>query len=130
MSLIRSTDDVTKLVREMKLEWPPTDPDFRRIADALPLAVLEAAYVDKLDAHPRLDVGRRAETASQKLAVMRQIYAAWLRAPGKELGDVISEAIDAEAGAAASDAYLAQFLVFAGDSALASCIEKQYPPRK
>lgn len=116
MTLIHSKEDVTELIREMKY-WGD-DPDIQRIADSLPLRCLELALVKKADELPDgepLDVGQCAETASQKLAVMRQIFAAWLRAPGVELGELITAAIAGE-----SDQHTAEFLVFAGDTSLAA----------
>jgi hypothetical protein len=125
MTLIRSSEQVTNLIREMVSEWPPDDPDLQRIADALPLRCLELALVKKADEPTEsrpLDVGQCATTASQKLAVMRQIFAAWLRAPGVELGELITYAIDAK-----SDQHTAEFLVFAGDTALAARFERRQP---
>ena len=126
MTLIYLPRHVDQLISEIKSEWAPiNDPDMQRVADAFPLHVLEAAYVKKLGALSPVDVGQCALTASQKLAVLRKIYAAWLRAPGIELGELITEAIGGD-----SDQFVAETLVFGGDTHLASLFEKRYPPTK
>ncbi len=132
MTLIRSSDQVTTLIREMQTDWPPDDPDLQRIADALPVRCLELALVKKADdpqAAP-IHVGQCAETASQKLAILRVIYAAWLRAPGVELGVLISEACIAQEPRDLGRSIVEEVLVFIGDAGLASAIEKRYPPRQ
>ncbi len=124
MTLICSPKDVDKLISEMHC-WDD-DPDLRRIADAIPLEVLEAAYVAQLDtqAHLRLTV-TRAETASQKLAVMRKIYAAWLRSPAERLGQLLTNAYSSTLSHDDSGD-----LFYVEDGLLTQLLEKEYPPPK
>ncbi len=124
MTMIYTADHVNTLVVEIR-HWDPKDKDLRRIADVIPIDVLEAAYLAKLDRLPPVDVGRCAVGPQQKIAVMRKIYDAWLRNPGAELGVLIAEAIGGD-----SDQYVSETLVFGGDANLASLFEKRYPPRK
>lgn len=79
MTLIYTRRHMDQLVSEIRNEWAPGDPDMRRVADAIPLDVLEAAYIAKLDAFPPEPVPWIARTAREKLQVMRRIFAAWAR---------------------------------------------------
>lgn len=124
MTMIRHHDDVTKLIGEMR--WWGDDPDLQRIADAIPLAYLERAYVKKLDAlDPALiqttPTGRAASTSS-KLSVLRRIYAAWLRAADVPLGKLLSLSLWNVKGNSEASNF--------SDDDIASACEKRYPPKK
>ncbi|HMG13700.1 MAG TPA: hypothetical protein VK571_11000 [Gemmatimonadaceae bacterium] len=81
---------MSKLIGEMR-GWG----DLLRVAAVIPIEVLEAAYIAKLDALPPLPhTPLRAETRRQKLLVMRQIFAAWLRAPTLRLRQLFYAALD------------------------------------
>lgn len=126
MTLVYLPRHVDQLISEIKSEWTETnDPDMDRVADAFPLHVLEKAYLKKLGCLRTVDVGRCATGPRQKLAVLRKIYDSWLRAPGVELGQLISEVIGGD-----SDQFTAETLVFGGDAHLASLFEKRYPAKK
>lgn len=87
MTFICSSDDVDKLIREMRY-WGD-DPDIRRIADAIPLDVLEAAYVAKLDQLPPEPLPWLAVTVRDKILVLRRIFAVWVRArSSRTLGEL------------------------------------------
>lgn len=125
MTLIRSQDDVTKLIGEMR-HWGD-DPDLQRIADALPLRQLEAAYLKKLDSLPPElpsdpSLPGRAMTVRAKVAVLRRIAVAWFRFPHERLGQLLGNAIWEERR------YHDTFYV--EDNDLARFVEKRYPPRK
>lgn len=81
MTLIFTPRHMDQLVSEIRNEWAPGDPDLRRVADAIPLDVLEATYIAKLDALPPEPVPWLAMTARAKMQVMRRIFAAWARDP-------------------------------------------------
>jgi hypothetical protein len=109
-----------QLVSEIKNEWPKDDPDLQRVADALPLANIEAAYVKKLDFEARTHLTIiRAETVAQKLMVMRKIYLAWLHSPQERLGQLICNAFRPHED---------QKLFYMEDGVLADAVEKGYPP--
>jgi hypothetical protein len=91
MTLIVSSKDVDRLIGEMRC-WGP-DPDLRRIADALPLEVLEAAYVAKLSQLPLEDLPEQAGIVQQKVSVLRRILAAWLRQPEQRLGQLFANTV-------------------------------------
>lgn len=120
MTLICSKEDVDKLIREMR-HWGD-DPDLRRIADALPLDLLEAAYVAKLDATSNhCGTPWIASSYSEKLTVMRRVFAAWCRALSSHtLGEfLVRETSHPEVG-----------LVDIDNQALVRCLESRYPPPK
>jgi len=124
MTLICSKDDVTKLISEMR-HWGD-DPDLERIADALPLRIIELAYVKKLDALPPelpgdASLPGRATTARAKLSIMRRIYVAWFRAPHERLGQLLSNAV--------FQSHSRSEIFWVEDTELASVTEKRYPPR-
>jgi hypothetical protein len=123
MTLICSTKDVDKLISEMHC-WDG-DPDLRRIADAIPLEVLEAAYVAKLDALPKEPLPEHAKTARDKLNVMRRIFAAWCRAPKWQIGYLLVSLYDKipwdNRGAA---------IGATPNAALVVRLEQEYPPSK
>lgn len=123
MTFIRSRDDVTKLISEMR-HWGD-DPDLQRIADALPLHVIELAYVKKLDAlPPPLDDAQLfggALTARAKLSLLRKIYATWLRMPQLRLGQLLCNAV--------FQSHNRSEIFWVEDTDLASGAEKRYPPR-
>jgi hypothetical protein len=126
VTLIYLPRHVDQLISEIKSEWAPSnDPDMHRVADAFPLAVLEAAYVRKLKAEPAdLKIGR-AESVSQKLRVMRTIYLAWLRQPQLRLGQFIVAALCHSHPEYTADDAVAR-LFYQEDGALAELVEKRY----
>lgn len=94
MTLIYTPRHMDQLVSEIKTEWGENDPDLRRVADAIPIAVLEAAYLAKLDAlKAPSEPFTRAKTRKQKLSVMRRIFASWLRCPHGRLGQHLINAL-------------------------------------
>ena len=122
MTLIRSSHDVSTLIGEMK--WWENDPDLQRLADALPLPQLEAAYFKKLDSLPPEPPGDpslpgRAMTVRAKVAILRRIAVAWFRFPNERLGQMITNRVGER-----------DELFYTEDNALANLIEKSYPPRK
>jgi hypothetical protein len=120
MTLIYTPRHMDQLVSEIKHEWPKNDPDLQRVADALPLANIEAAYVKKLEIEARSHLTIiRAETVSQKLLVMRKIYLAWLSSPQERLGQLICNAFRS---------HDEQSLFYMEDGILANATEKGYPP--
>lgn len=128
MSLIRSAEDVGRLLGEIP-HWDPQDPDRARIADVLPLDVLEAAYLKKLGALPVALAfeGGSARTLREKITVMRLIFLAWRRAGIASIGRTIAAALD-ESPADPDDLWYK--LDQATDAALVGMLEKRYPPPK
>lgn len=126
MTFITSSDDVTRLIKEMQY-WGD-DPDLQRIADALPIELLERAYLKKLDelpADPALP--DRATTARGKVAALRRVAAAWFRAPQLRLGQMLFNALDSPrnmGGGFEGEFYNIE------DGALAQALERRYPPPK
>ncbi len=119
MTMIYTADHVDRLVGEIR-NWDPKDKDLRRIADVLPLDVLEAAYIRKLDALPER-LPWLAHTARDKLQVMRRIFAVWCRTRTITLGELFAQALP--------ESEVPEFWSYANDT-LVKAIEAKYPPAK
>lgn len=132
MTLIYTPRHMDQLVSEIKNEWPKSDPDLQRVADALPLANIEKAYVKKLyDVAAPQPALLRAEAVSQKLLVMRKIYLAWLRSPTQRLGQLLWNTVVPRVPPQGSSPFQPHDeLFFIEDGPLADAVEKGYPPSK
>ncbi len=117
MTIVRSREDVTRLVIEMS-QWG-NDPDFGRIADAIPLEVLELAYLKKLAALARPELPAVASTVAEKISVLRRILVAWCRTEDTTLAQLISNACCNSAD---------DEIFFCSDSQLVASIELSCPP--